>query len=279
MHFPYQKPSRAGAMNGKIELQSMISLGEAARRLNVSPTTLQRLADAGTIDVVRTSGGHRRISLAEIQRYRSEAGRQSRNIGDPLLLTLLSGDLRQVLNALRALRAQAGSWAAAGDRVARSMTDLGQLWASGQCLVFEEHTASEALRRATLDLIGQHKPKIRAKSAILLPPPKEQHVIGSLFAELVLVESGWKTLWIGNAPPAKELAPLWRAAVPDLIVASASTGLPVAGLRRFQERLELAANSHRIPLVLGGSGSWSHSGRSRPAANFVELAGLISDLS
>ena len=76
MDFPYQKPSRAGAMNGKIELQSMISLGEAARRLNVSPTTLQRLADAGTIDVVRTSGGHRRISLAEIQRYRSEAGRQ-----------------------------------------------------------------------------------------------------------------------------------------------------------------------------------------------------------
>ena len=47
----------------------------------------------------------------------------------------------------------------------------------------------------------------------------------------------------------------------------------------FQERLELAAESHRIPLVLGGSGSWSRAGTSRLAANFVELAGLVSELT
>lgn len=47
---------------------TLLSLSEAAERLGVHPTTLRRWADAGSIQVVLTPGGHRRFSSAEVNR-------------------------------------------------------------------------------------------------------------------------------------------------------------------------------------------------------------------
>ena len=45
-----------------------LSLGEAARRLNVHPTTLRRWASNGDIPVMMTPGGHRRFAAADVDR-------------------------------------------------------------------------------------------------------------------------------------------------------------------------------------------------------------------
>ena len=45
-----------------------LSLGEAARRLNVHPTTLRRWASNGDIPVMVTPGGHRRFAPADVER-------------------------------------------------------------------------------------------------------------------------------------------------------------------------------------------------------------------
>ena len=45
-----------------------VGLGEAAKALSVSQSTLRRWADSGRIRTVRTAGGHRRFPVAEIRR-------------------------------------------------------------------------------------------------------------------------------------------------------------------------------------------------------------------
>ncbi len=48
--------------------QETLSVGEACRLLNVTPNTLRRWDKRGSIKAIRTSGGHRRFHMAEIQR-------------------------------------------------------------------------------------------------------------------------------------------------------------------------------------------------------------------
>jgi excisionase family DNA binding protein len=48
------------------------TLGEAAKRLNVHPTTLRRWANNGDIPVMVTPGGHRRFAASDIIRFARE---------------------------------------------------------------------------------------------------------------------------------------------------------------------------------------------------------------
>ena len=65
------RPDRAGpaaAAGG-----ATVTLGEAAEALGVSTSTLRRWADTGRIQVVRTSGGHRRFPASELRRLNAES--------------------------------------------------------------------------------------------------------------------------------------------------------------------------------------------------------------
>lgn len=53
-----------------------LSLNEAAKRLGVHPVTLRRWADDGKIAIMVTPGGHRRFTVAEIDRFAEERQRQ-----------------------------------------------------------------------------------------------------------------------------------------------------------------------------------------------------------
>lgn len=57
------------------EMETWLTLAQAARHLNVHPTTLRRWADAGEIPVMRTPGGHRRFSTRDLQQFSDERRR------------------------------------------------------------------------------------------------------------------------------------------------------------------------------------------------------------
>ncbi|MDX1740387.1 MAG: helix-turn-helix domain-containing protein [Rhodothermales bacterium] len=54
--------------------QQLLTLREAAERLNVHPATLRRWADKGDILVMVTPGGHRRFPVSEIERLSGDRG-------------------------------------------------------------------------------------------------------------------------------------------------------------------------------------------------------------
>ena len=71
---------------------NLLTLSEAAGRLNVHPATLRRWADNGDILVVITPGGHRRFPIAEIERLSGDhtVTESSEEVGSSLVAAALS---------------------------------------------------------------------------------------------------------------------------------------------------------------------------------------------
>lgn len=71
------------------------STSEAARLLGVSNTTVQIMVERGELDAWRTRGGHRRISVASIERLKASRSQRNarRNDSDLLDILLVEDDL------------------------------------------------------------------------------------------------------------------------------------------------------------------------------------------
>jgi excisionase family DNA binding protein len=254
----------------------MVSAGEAARRLGVAPATVQRWVDSGVLHAERTPGGHRRIYVTELRRLIA-ANRPADGSG-PLaawLDALMSGDWSAVKAALLASRQRAESWADTADEVASAIAEIGRRWEAGCCEVFEEHAASEALRRAAAACAGEMRRDSNAPIAVLFTVENERHTLGLSLAELVLAEAGWHTRWIGEGPPAEELASLVTKFKPSLLVVSASSLTKPATMGRYQEALTRSCNAG-TQLALAGSGAWGETQDAWRVETFRDLQGLLA---
>jgi excisionase family DNA binding protein len=255
--------------------RALVTVGQAARQLGVAPTTIQRWVDQGALSAERTVGGHRRIPLPEIRRLlsaqRAVPAQSSLGIW---VDTLLTGDAYAVRAALLAAQRGHGNWATTADEVASAVAEIGRQWQAGLCAIFEEHGASEALRRAAAacaESIPRHN---AAPRAALFTVEGERHTLGLSLAELVLAETGWQVLWLGEGPPAVELAALMVKREPDLLVVAASPVSARGTIAAYQSALVEVANSGRAGLVLGGAGAWLPSRSAQRAVSFEELRGV-----
>ena len=50
----------------------LLTVTEACKLLQIAPSTLRRADANGTIRVIRTPGGRRRVRMSEVQRYLSQ---------------------------------------------------------------------------------------------------------------------------------------------------------------------------------------------------------------
>lgn len=88
----------------------MLSTSDFSAAVGISESSVRRLADSGRLEIHRTSGGHRRIPVAEAIRYVRETGA---TVSRPELLGLAdadgertnSGETIQLLDALSEGRA------------------------------------------------------------------------------------------------------------------------------------------------------------------------------
>jgi excisionase family DNA binding protein len=62
-------------MKETLQDEVWLTIGQAAARLGVHPTTLRRWADDGDIPIMITPGGHRRFSVSDIDRFQGERHR------------------------------------------------------------------------------------------------------------------------------------------------------------------------------------------------------------
>ncbi len=259
--------------------EPMVSAGEAARRLGVAPATIQRWVDNGVLHAERTAGGHRRIYVTELRRV--IAANRPEEASGPLMdwvAVLMSGDPRRVKAALIAARQLSGSWAETADTVASAIAEIGRRWEAGACRVFEEHAASEALRRGTALCAAEIPCPDDAPRAALFTVEGERHTLGLSLAELVFAEAGWRVLWLGEGAPGEELKSLVSHLKPDLIAVAASSASSPPAIARYQEKLRRVAARARLPLVLAGSGLWAVTPKAHRIVTFHELRSLLARL-
>lgn len=252
--------------------ERMLSVGEAARRLGVTPVTVQRWVNGGDVTAVRTVGGHRRIPVTEVRRLLATR-RSSAEKGQIVfwLDTLLAADAASIALAMRAARRQKGAWYVVVEAIAAALSELGTMWEAGECHVYQEHAASEALKRAIGICLVQRSKGSPKGHAILFTPPIERHLLGLSLAQLVVADAGWDTLWLGEGPPEDELSIMVKDRRPDLLIASCSVTSPRTVVQRYQKALLSVSKRHSVKLILAGAGAWLARSDAQRIESFAEL--------
>ena len=265
---------------GRKMAQQTVTTGEAAERLGVAPATIQRWVNAGLVIAERTMGGHRRIPIAEVRRLLA-SNRPTSLTGSAaaFLDVLLSGRPHEIKAALFAVRQRTGSWAAGADEVASAISELGRKWEAGLCSVFQEHEASEKLRRAAAGCVEHMDIGARAQRAVLFTVSGERHTLGLSLAELVLAEAGTSAIWLGEGPPMEELDDLVEKTNPAILVVSASSASSSKSVSIYQNAITKVAKLKHVPLVLGGGGPWTRHRLANRAETFCDLRDILERLN
>lgn len=255
----------------------MVSAGEAARRLGVAPATIQRWVDGGLLRAERTPGGHRRIPVAELRRL--IAASRPQEPSGPLahwLAVLLSGDPAKVKAALIASRLERGSWADTADELASAFDEIGRRWEAGACQIFEEHAATEAVRRAAAACAAEIRYRDDAPATALFTVECERHTLGLALAELVVAEAGSRPIWVGEGPPAEELGALVAKFKPQTLLVAASPASAPKTVAAYEEALLDVARRTGVDLILAGAGRWREAPNVRRIWAFGELREALS---
>ncbi|CAN5871030.1 TOBE domain-containing protein [soil metagenome] len=103
-----------------------LRIGQAATLLGVSVDTIRRWEDDGTVEVLRSSGGQRLVSMAEIRRLLAERPRprhgvrasSARNQLDAVIVNVIRG------TAAASIEMQAGPFRLVALTTAESVDDL-----------------------------------------------------------------------------------------------------------------------------------------------------------
>lgn len=147
-------------------MKQMLSPKEMASAIGVSESSLKRWADDGRIRVVRTMGGHRRISLQEavrfarssnlpvlrpqvlglpeVERVRARRDDRGEDAGDLLTRRLLSGNAEESRAIILDLYLSGRSVGHICDEpIRRAMEKVGELWEHDPTGIAVEHRATD----------------------------------------------------------------------------------------------------------------------------------------
>ncbi|MEM6330419.1 MAG: B12-binding domain-containing protein [Planctomycetota bacterium] len=200
----------------------LLSPKQVAKSIGVSESSLKRWCDQGVIRTEKTPGGHRRMLVGDVISFLRETNRP---IIDAKLLGLPDGVGRRDTNSAKAsatlntaieqgeevkCREVVLDYYLGGANVVQvcedlltpAMHHLGDLWRCGQAEVFQERFACEIIGRLLNDLRSMlPTPSPDAPLALGGSPEGDMYRLPTTMVQLVLAESGWKALSLGDNLP------------------------------------------------------------------------------
>lgn len=104
-----------------------LRIGQAATLLGVSVDTIRRWEDEGTVEVVRSSGGQRLVSMTEIRRLLADRPRPRHRVAASSARNQLDAVITNVIQgtAAASIEMQAGPYRLVALTTAESVDDLG----------------------------------------------------------------------------------------------------------------------------------------------------------
>ena len=259
---------------------SQLRIGELSRRSGVSPELLRAWERRyGLLDPIRSPGGLRLYSLADLERVRvmqqhladglAAAEAAAAAVRAPGESTKVAGTARespvaavdQLAAALEEFdepRAQA-----IFDRLLAEVTldvflseivmpylrDLGTRWVRGEITVAQEHFASNVVRGRLLGIARGWGRGVGPR-ALLGCVPGEQHELGLIAFGLALRTHGWRIEYLGADTPLDTIRGVANTLDVDLVVVSAVTPERIGELVT-----ELRQISQVRRLAVGGAGA------------------------
>jgi excisionase family DNA binding protein len=211
-------------------MKKTLSPKDLARAVGVSESSVKRWADEGLIQVARTAGGHRRITLSDAVRYIRSSGLP---IVDPAALgirDLMKVPAEQITRPdsadqplVQAISEGRGELACGlvlsmylGGRsaaeicdgpITRAMHGVGDLWKHAPEGIIIEHRATDVALHALQQLRGLlPSPADDAPAATGGTPAGDPDLMPTLMAATVLAAEGWREENLGPTVPMHLLA-------------------------------------------------------------------------
>ncbi len=242
----------------------LVTPRQLAEAIGVSESSLKRWSDAGKIDVTRTEGGHRRITIAEAVRFiratRAQVVRPDvlglpERLGSEATLTeLLSrGDTRAVVAHISAAFLAGTPIAALCDGPLRAaLTRIGELWRESVEGVMIEHRATSVCIDALAmvrTLLPTRDENVRV--AVGGAPPGDPYLVPSMMCATALHDAGMRAVNLGPESPLDVIARAARDERASLAWVSVTSPVDSSVASIFAHFCEdLAANGTLV--VLGG---------------------------
>jgi DNA-binding transcriptional MerR regulator/methylmalonyl-CoA mutase cobalamin-binding subunit len=187
----------------------------------------------------------------------------------PLIRQHRSEELRAVLSQL--LMKQ-GLQRFVLDIVAPFNTHIGEAWMRGEIEVYEEHLYTEQIQNVlrgaiNAHLVGAHRPRV-----LLTTLPEEEHGLGLLMAEALLVADGAQCVSLGTRTPLSDIRAATIASAADVVALSFSAAYPARNAVSALNTLR-----HAMPesvAIWAGGGAMRDRGRQVPG---VRVIGDIGD--
>ncbi|GAB4141932.1 MAG: excisionase family DNA-binding protein [Planctomycetaceae bacterium] len=254
-------------------VKDSLSPKQVARAIGVSESSLKRWCDQGLIRMEKTAGGHRRLPVDAVVSFLRDSGR---NLVQPELLglpattgqthwtihraaerlqeALVNGDetvCRQIV--LDLYLANHPLSLICDEVLARAFHEIGDRWECGDVEIFEERRACEISTRLVHELRRLHPPAPPtaplAEGGTLDGDP---YTLACSMAELVLRDSGWNAVPLGNRLPFETLRTALQKTRPKLLWLSVSHIVTEEQFVQEMNRLFDEATKTKTALVLGG---------------------------
>ncbi len=260
----------------KSSTESLLSPKKAAKVLGVSESSVKRWCDAGHLAVVKTSGGHRRISVQTLMSFARSKGH---NLENPQLIDFpamsqaapeadfgelymkledgLANGYEDVVRSILISKWMSGEPLANifDNLLAPAFSNIGHKWESNQIEIYEERRAVLMVERSFADmrrLVGPSKPS--APVAVGCTLEGDPYALPTAMCELTLRELGWNAQNLGSWQPLKSMAQAIKNIQPRLFWLSVSK---VAEPETFPEticKLYQVAEENNCALIIGGRG-------------------------
>ncbi len=204
-----------------------ISVSAAAKRLKVSPSTVQRMCNRGLLKYAQTRGGHRRIVLSDLlehvqelhgETHRSMPSQRTQHQHRTNSFSKLS--VEQIAELLcKGAQDELLSWIFGGSlnhqdiirkldgHLLRAIIDLGNQYSSRQIKPYQlwlaMNTTAAALEKLTSTIACPESPVVRAVGG---SPEGDCNRLGVCFVEAALQLSGIRARSLGQGLTAREMA-------------------------------------------------------------------------
>jgi MerR family transcriptional regulator, light-induced transcriptional regulator len=287
-------------------MKAVLSPRELAQVIGVSESSLKRWADAGLLDVSRTAGGHRRISLPEAVRFIHETratlvrpdvlglpdidgsldlAEEGRDPGERLYQFLVDGQARSARAMILTLYLGGRTVAEICDEPIRfALGRIGEAGHDRHEAIYLEHRATDVCVQALSQLRLLFQPPAAAPVAVGCAPAGDPYLLPSMMAATILAAEGWNAINLGPDTPEGALRHAVKSQKPGLVWLSATSEAAATARRDALIAVTDEIVSAGMTVVVGGRCRAVVGERTRPqrrlflAATMGELAALARGL-
>lgn len=254
---------------------------EAAQILNVNVSSIKRWTEDGTLECVKTAGGHRKFTMQHLAKFLED--HKTKTTRANLFPIESETDLEINTRILKAdfefliEYVMEQSRLCHRDRVHRVFNGLylaqhplheiydqlvtpvlhrnGDLWEQGEISIIEEHFSTQTIRDCLIRLQGIIQiPSEKIGAAFCLIMSQELHDIAIKMVDHVLELRGFKTLFSGQMTPSMKIEKIFKIYKPDRVYISSTTVNDVNLSQAEFDKICYIAQAHNARVFIGGQG-------------------------